>query len=454
MPFSMSYKLEPRPLPDFYLTQKQRLSLHVLATPQAKLEEMIRVAEQENPFIEIERWNTYVNQHRRSDFAVSFSNEDDPFWEAQQSLTRKPSLIEHLTRQLCELRLTREELTLGEHIIGNLDGNGYLAVPLEELASQTDLPLPIAEAVLQRIQNFDPVGVAARSARECLLVQLKQRGEGDSLAARIVDGYLRELAAKRYDEIAQKLSAEVVDVECAHKRIVSLEPKPAREFDCEHVRVAIPEVVVERIEDEWRVSLADTGLPRLRVNKSRYRWLIKRLSPDQKLLKDDFRKQFQEARDLLQAVRDRHKTLLSAATEMFKRQAAFLDYGRCAVQPMMMKEVAAEIKVCESTVSRAVADRFARTPHGIFPLKFFFQDSVARTDPDDVPVSSEYVKNTIRDLIASEDWRKPLTDDEIVRRLSADHKIKMARRTVNKYRDVLNIRPANQRRREAEAISG
>lgn len=451
MPFSMKPIQEQRQTIKPILTPKQQYSLQILTVPEAKLADMIQEALRENPFIEIEAWNNYLQRHSPTDYVARQARASDSLPDLQGTLSKKPSLIEHLMRQLCELRLTHADLLLGEHIIGNLDGHGYLAVPIDELATASGMPLPNVEAVLKRIQNFDPVGVAARSLRECLLVQLEHAGEGESLAARIVSGCLEDLATRRYSMIARELKVDVRDVERAHKRIASLEPKPAREFDCEQIRVAIPEVMVERAQGEWRVQLADSNLPRFRVNKSRYLLQVEQLSGEQKELKKVFENQLNDAQQLFGAVRDRHQTLLKVATAMFKRQEAFLAYGQSWLKPMMMKEIGAEIGICESTVSRAVSDKFARTPHGIFPLRFFFQDSVARKTG--APVSSEYVKSKIRALVDAEDRREPLTDDEIVRRLGDAYAIKMARRTVNKYRDLLNILPAHQRRRESASVA-
>jgi RNA polymerase sigma-54 factor len=374
-------------------------------------------------------------------------DDDDapPTWETL--LAKKTSLEEHLLWQLNMSKITEDERVIGHHIIGNLDERGYLAMSLDEVrdavaSSGRTVSLEEVEAVLKKIQLFDPVGVAARDLRECLLVQLESLDLGASLAARIIAEHLQQLESKRYDKLARELNVTMEEITDAAHLITSLEPKPARGFDTEEVRTIIPDVSVEKIGDEYVIFLRDEGLPRLRVS-TLYRRLAAQSSELTGQDRDYLRKKVQAATELVKSIHWRQQTLYRVTQSIFKFQHDFLDHGVSHLRPMVLKDVAQDISMHESTVSRATANKYVHTQQGVFELKFFFQSGLRAGNGEDV--ASETVKNKIRTMISSEDPRKPHSDQYIARLLNQET-IGIARRTVAKYREAMGILPSSKRR--------
>jgi RNA polymerase sigma-54 factor len=299
-----------------------------------------------------------------------------------------------------------------------------------------------AEAVLKQIQFFDPVGVAARNLKECLLVQLENLGLGSSLAARIIAEHLSHLETKRYDKLARDSGASIEEVLEAAHIITSLEPKPARGFEQEEMRTIIPDVSVEKIGGEWVVFLRDEGMPRLRVS-SLYRRLASQSGEVVGQARDYLKKKVQAATELVKSIHWRQQTLYRVTQSIFKFQREFLEQGVSQLKPMVLKDVAQDIGMHESTVSRATANKYVHTPQGLFELKFFFQSGLKVGNGEDV--ASESVKEKIRTLIAAEDPKKPYSDQYIARLLN-QQAIGIARRTVAKYREAMGILPSSKRR--------
>jgi RNA polymerase sigma-54 factor len=344
-------------------------------------------------------------------------------------------------------RMTEEERAIGQHIIGNLDERGYLAMTLDEVrdavaTSGQVVSVEGVEGVLKQIQLFDPVGVAARDLRECLLTQLESLNYGSSLAARIVADHLQQLESKRYDKLARELNVTVEEILEAAHLITSLEPKPARGFDTEEPRTIIPAVSIEKIGDEYVIFLRDEGLPRLRVS-TLYRRLATQGGDLAGQARDYLRKKVQAATELVKSIHWRQQTLYRVTQSIFKFQHDFLDHGVSHLRPMVLKDVAQDISMHESTVSRATANKYVHTPQGVFELKFFFQSGLRTGNGEDV--ASETVKNKIRAMISSEDPRKPYSDQYIARLLNQEA-IGIARRTVAKYREAMGILPSSKRR--------
>ncbi|MCZ6625793.1 MAG: RNA polymerase factor sigma-54 [Deltaproteobacteria bacterium] len=391
-------------------------------------------------------WQDYMESHSNSvhgSLTAEASREEDegPFsWE--NTLTKKTSLEDHLVWQLRLSRLTEREETIGFYLIGNLDENGYLALPLEEVCQTTKAAPEEVETVLKRIQRFDPVGVAARDLRECLLIQLENLDLGSSLAARIVSDHLSQLETKRYENLARALGLSVEEVVAASHLIGSLEPKPARGFEEEEIRTIIPDVSVEKVDDEYVVFLNDEGVPRLRVS-SLYRRMVGQEGGEEDQARQYLREKVRAATWLIKSIRQRQQTLYRVTQSIFKFQSDFLDHGVSHLKPMVLRDVAAEVGMHESTVSRATANKFVHTPQGLFELKYFFQSSLKVSNGEDV--ASESVKDKIRSIISTEDPRKPYSDQHIAVLLS-QQAIDIARRTVAKYREAMRILPSSKRR--------
>ena len=295
---------------------------------------------------------------------------------------------------------------------------------------------------MKQIQLFDPVGVAARDLRECLLVQLGNLGLGSSLAARIVSDHLSQLERKRYEKLARDLGATLEEVIAAAHVICSLEPKPARGFDEEEVRTIIPDVYVEKIGEEYLIFLNDDGIPRLRVSPL-YRRLAGQEGEEEAQTRQYLQEKLRAATWLIKSIHQRQQTLYRVTQSIFKFQRDFLDQGVSQLKPMVLKDVAEDIKMHESTVSRATANKYVHTSQGIFELKFFFQSGLMAGDG--VEVASESVKEKIRGIISMEDLRKPCSDQYIAW-LLRQQAIDIARRTVAKYREAMGILPSSKRR--------
>jgi RNA polymerase sigma-54 factor len=391
-------------------------------------------------------WQEYLDTHSNSIHgsltaeATSEDGDSPPSWE--NSLTKKTTLEDHLIWQLRLSKITERESAIGLHIIQNLDENGYLALSGEEICSATASSPEEFEAILKRIQFFDPVGVASRDLRECLLVQLENLGLSDSLAAKIVANHLNFLESKRYEKLAKDLNVTIDQIADAAHMIASLEPKPSRGYEQDEVRTVLPDVFVEKVGDEYLIYLNDDGVPRLRVSS-----LYRRMAGQEGVAEEQARQYLQEkvraATWLIKSIQQRQQTLFRVTLSIFKFQQEFLDYGVSHLRPMVLRDVAEDIHMHESTVSRATANKYVHTPQGLFELKFFFQSGLKGGNGEDV--ASESVKEKIRAIIGAEDPRKPYSDQHIAAMLSTDS-IDIARRTVAKYREAMGILPSSKRR--------
>ncbi|HEU4344656.1 MAG TPA: RNA polymerase factor sigma-54 [Candidatus Binatia bacterium] len=391
-------------------------------------------------------WHEYLESHSNAIHgsltaeATAEDGEGPPSWE--NSLTKKTSLEDHLIWQLRLSKMSEREESIGLYIIGNLDENGYLALPLDEVCRFTECAAEEAEAVLRRIQFFDPVGVAARDLRECLLVQLENLDLKESLAGRIIASYLSHLESKRYEKLARELNVSIDEIAAAAHLIASLEPKPSRGFEQDDVRTVLPDVSVEKVGNDYVIYLNDDGVPRLRVSS-----LYRRMAGQEGEAEEQARQYLQEkvraATWLIKSIQQRQQTLFRVTQSIFKFQQEFLDHGVSHLKPMVLRDVAEDIHMHESTVSRATANKYVHTPQGLFELKFFFQSGLKGGNGEDV--ASESVKEKIRGIIAGEDPRKPFSDQHIAVLLSNDA-IDIARRTVAKYREAMGILPSSKRR--------
>jgi RNA polymerase sigma-54 factor len=284
--------------------------------------------------------------------------------------------------------------------------------------------------------------VAARDLRECLLIQLENFGLGNSLAAKLVSDHLAQLETKRYEKIARELGVSVEEIDEAASVIASLQPKPAQGFEQEEVRALIPDVCVEKVGDKYEVFLNDDGIPRLRVN-SLYRRLAGQESGEEVEARQYLQEKVRAAAWLIKSIHQRQQTLFRVTQSIFKYQSEFLDQGVSHLRPMVLRDVAEDIGMHESTVSRATANKYVHTPQGLFELKYFFQSGLKGGNGEDV--ASESVKEKIRGIVSSEDPRRPYSDQYIAALLGKGA-IDIARRTVAKYREAMGILPSSKRR--------
>jgi RNA polymerase sigma-54 factor len=358
-------------------------------------------------------------------------------------LVKRTLLPDHLMWQLRLSDLSDQEKEVGALIIGSLDKDGYLPIQPEEVAFLADTwpDVDIVHRVLARIQDFDPPGVAARGLSECLLIQLRQLGVSeDALPARIVRDHLAMLESRRFDRLARELGVPIEQIAEATKVISVLEPKPGRDFGDSDTRYVTPDVFVHKVGDEYVVTLNEEGLPRLRVSSFYRRMLGQNGSPE---ARGYIQEKMRAAAWLIKSIHQRQRTLYMVTSSIVKFQQEFLEKGVSVLRPLVLKDVANDIGMHESTVSRATAGKYVHTPQGTFELKYFFTSSLR--GGQGAEVSAESVKEKIREIIAKEDAKKPLSDQYIAEMLGKEQ-IDIARRTVAKYRELMGILPSSKRK--------
>lgn len=389
-------------------------------------------------------WNEYLNNYNNewhgSEAPGSGESDDEKRTTWENSLVRATSLADHLIWQLRMSGLDPVEESIVALLLGNMDKDGYIQVDIEDVAFQSGQTYDLVEQALRRIQELDPPGVGARDLRECLSLQLRVAGNGDSVAARIVGEHLDLLESKRYDKIARELGVSVDEVAEAAAMISTLEPKPGRNFGDGDVRYITPDVFVHKMGDELRVTLNDEGLPRLRVSRYYRSVLGDENAGDAKRYVQE---KMRAASWLIKSIHQRQRTLSLVAQSIVKFQHEFFEHGVSHLKPLVLKDVASDIGMHESTVSRATANKYVHTPQGIFELKYFFTSSLQGSDGDEV--SAESVKERIRAIIEGEDPRKPLSDQHIAKMLAKEN-VEIARRTVAKYREMMGLLPSSKRR--------
>ncbi|HVU27421.1 MAG TPA: RNA polymerase factor sigma-54 [Verrucomicrobiae bacterium] len=357
------------------------------------------------------------------------------------SLTAGTSLAQSLMDQAREAELPEEQRNLAELIIGNIDDYGYLKATIEELAVLTGLSIEKISEVLKTVQSFDPPGVGARDLRECLLLQLERMGKSDSLEYRIVRDYMEALGKRRVPEIARGTGSDVEEVQAALGRIGRLEPRPGRAFLPDSDQYVLPEVFVQKNGNDYAVTTNDEHIPHLRISNL-YKDLMAQ-GENSAEVKNYIREKIRAGKFLIKSLHQRQQTILNIGKEIVKRQREFMEKGVSCLKPMTMAQIADVVGVHETTVSRAVSGKYMQTPQGVFEMKFFFTAGLQTTSG--AGVSNTSVKDMIADIFKNEDATKPLSDQEVVKMLG-EKGITIARRTVAKYRDELNILPSNLRK--------
>jgi RNA polymerase sigma-54 factor len=358
-----------------------------------------------------------------------------------ESMTTSPTLQQHLKDQLDLSGLSGLEHQLAEMIIGNLDDDGYLTMSITEMAASVGVSEEVVEEVLGEIQHFDPVGVASRSLQECLMQQLSRAGRRGTLDARIVAEHLSDLARHRYADIARKLDASEEAVREAASHIACLDPKPGRKYAGDQTIYVIPEVFVKKIRGKWRVRTNDRELPRIRIHPE-YRKMMEDPATD-KEARRYLRDKIRNGGFLQKSLGQRQDTLRRIAKEIVQVQEPFFEKGVKHLKPLTMSEIAEALGIHETTVSRAVSNKYMQTPDGTYELKYFFTPGY--TGQDGNAVSNKTIKDAIRDLVDQEDPAKPLSDQAMVNALKAQG-FQVARRTIAKYRDELHILPSHLRK--------
>ena len=461
------------------LAPQLQQSLHLLQVPTLELRSLVQEELQQNPLLEelpkdeprleVERDSDDSSSSKETQEQIDFKEEFDALaklddewrdyfaqtssfrtWSPEQeeqrqhffdSIAEEQSLQQHLIEQSNFAEVPDDLRKVAELIIGNINDDGYLLTPLEELAISSGVPLEQLQHVLEIVQGFHPVGVGARNLRECLLIQLDRLGKSESIEAVVVQQHLDDLARKRYAEIAHAHNLTTGQVQQIANFISTLEPKPGRMFSTEQQQYVSPDVVVQKIGDDYVVMLNNDQIPHLRISNT-YREVMAQQDKHGEA-KDYIRDKIRAGKFLIKSIHQRQQTIYNIAKIIVEHQREFLDKGLTFLKPLTMAQVASKVGVHETTVSRAVANKYMQTPQGLFEMKFFFTPGFETTGG--AALSNTSVKEQISQLIGREDAAKPLSDQEIVAVLR-EQGIPIARRTVAKYRNESNILPSNLRK--------
>jgi RNA polymerase sigma-54 factor len=389
-------------------------------------------------------WENYLSEYN-SGYSENFSDrhyeeKDAPSFE--NFTASKTDLTSHLLWQLNMSNVDDEKREIGAFIIGNLNDDGYLDVTLEEIARETGHTVEEVSEALTLIQNFDPVGVAARDTRECLLIQASFHNLAGTLVERIIRDHLKDLEEKRYSRIADQMGISIQDVLTAIAAIQEFDPKPGRIYSAEETIYITPDIYVAKVGDDYEIIQNEDGLPKLRIN-AYYKRILKNRGEVSEETKSYIQEKMRSAAWLIKSIHQRQRTLYKVTESIVKFQKEFLDKGIAHLKPLVLRDVAEDIEMHESTVSRVTTNKYVHTPQGLYELKFFFNSSISRVDGD--ALASESVKEAIRKLIKGEDKTKPLSDKGIEMKMR-DLNIKVARRTVAKYREAMGILPSRKRK--------
>jgi RNA polymerase sigma-54 factor len=394
------------------------------------------------------------------DFGSFFDDYLDPGYRSPASeefekpsfenfLATPTNLTDHLLWQLSLSAADPQVVAAAEAIIGNLSEDGYLTVTtMEDIAATGPHAIVDVEAALTLVQQFDPVGVAARDLRECLLIQLRTIGMEGSCAWQVVSDYLPQVQNKQWKEIAKALGKPIPVVEESVEYLKRLDPRPGQRYNKSDARLIEPDVFIVKNGDEYHIIMNEEDVPQLRLNLS-YRRLMNRGESD-KDVRTYIKDRYSSAIQLMKNIEQRKQTILRVCQTVVSRQKEFLDHGIDELKPMMIKEVAEEVGVHPSTVSRAVANKYVHTPQGVFELRFFFSEAVQ--GPSGQDTSLLVLKRKVKKIIEEEDSAHPLTDDQITQMLKTQG-IQVTRRTVAKYREDMRIPSTHQRRVKVRKLS-
>jgi len=391
-------------------------------------------------------WEYYFGEGAREGRVERDPDDEDgrPYYE--NTLTRRPGLAEHLESQVNLLDLPEAEREAALYLIGNIDENGYLTVTAEEAAGSLGLKVEEVTRAIARVQTLDPLGVGARDLRECLLIQAREKGDAFGLPLRILEEHFDLFSKGDVAGVARRLKIPREAVKEAFQKLVTLWPKPGRAYSGDDVQYITPDVYVFKVDDQWVISLNEDGQPRLRLS-SYYRRLLTSGGGDLPKEDREFLKQkVNSALWFIKSIEQRKRTIYKVVESIIKLQRDFLENGPKHMRPLTLRDVAEEIEMHESTVSRVTSGKYVYTPHGIYELKYFFNSGLNREGGEE-DIASKSVKEKIREIIRAEGESKPLSDQELMRLLQ-NQGIRIARRTVTKYRAQLGLLASSRRKKQ------
>ncbi len=384
-------------------------------------------------------WDSYFENQNRNRERVHSGN--DEIMNYENIIAAKQTLHDHLHWQASLYGFNEEELAFATMLISYINDDGYLGTPLEEIAKEEEVTVKDLEEILPFVQEFDPFGVGARDLQECLLIQAKQIQEDTKDFVILIKNHMKDLERKNYPAIAKEMGISIEEVIDMCKIINTMDPKPGSRFASNDTYYVTPDVYVYKVGEEFVVSLNEDGLPKLRISQF-YKNMVQSKSKDeaQTYIQDKLR----SAIWLIRSIHQRQRTIYKTTESIVRHQQEFFEKGPAFIKPMILRDIANDIGMHESTISRVTTNKYVHTPQGIFELKYFFNSGISMDDGDSM--ASESVKLKLKDLVDKEDPKKPLSDQKIVDLLKKDGII-IARRTVAKYRDILRILPSGKRKK-------
>lgn len=435
------------------LTPELRQAIELLQFTNQELKEYIDNELQENPMLEREQdetysslddeinWKEYVEKNMSSNNVREETDRNQKEYDYANFVSYNPQLRETLLLQLNVLDIDRESLEIGHFLVENIDDNGYLTGSLENIAKDLDKSLEKVERVLDMIQTFDPVGVGARDLRECLTIQLEEMEVEDDIIYSVVESHLEDIADNRLRKISDELDLTIEETQEICDVIKKLNPKPGQEYgSAERVKYITPDAYIKKVNGDYVVILNDITAPRLNINNFYKNMLTQKSDKNAtKYLSE----RLDSAMWVIKTIEQRRNTILKVLNAILKFQLDFFEKGEKFLKPLTLKEIAEEIDMHESTVSRTTNGKYVQTDRGLFEFKYFFSSSIASLDGD---ISSTSIKSYIEDIIDGENKKKPYSDQAISDMLKA-RGVKISRRTVAKYRDELEIPSSTKRRR-------
>ncbi len=456
------------------LTPQLQLAIKLLQLPRLELADFLKKELESNPVLDDEEesscesdkesetdiedmdWEAYTESYsnRPQEFAFRGDNESDGNL-IEKTLTNKTTLTDYLMWQLRMSDFTPKQKDIAAFLIGNIDEDGYLRVvedyaddatyleeSLREISRSTGALVTDVDEVLKKVQQFDPPGVAARSLKECLLIQVRLYPVRDAILEAVISNHLEDLEKRKYKVIASVLKIPLESIIDVAKVIGTLNPRPGRAYGSEEVHFVVPDVYIHKVGDEYVITLNEDGLPKLRISPY-YKRLVTN-NDEASDAKVYVKERLRAAMWIIKSIHQRQRTIYNVIESIVKLQRKFLDRGIEHLRPMVLRDVAEDIGVHESTVSRVTANKYVYTPRGIFELRYFFSTSISKTDGTDV--SADLIKEKIKKIILNEDYRRPLSDEKIAETIK-NIGIVLARRTVAKYRESMGIPPSSKRKR-------
>ncbi len=452
----LGYNLKLEQKQKLIMTSELQQAIKILQFSSLELKDYVEQMMVENPLIEVGEeekkseiaetevdWEEYLRESESygSSFLPREVKEDVCL---ENMISEEQNLQEYLFFQLGCLRLNPLEQRIGRYLIGNIDSAGYLTTSVEQTAHALGAGRRTVEDVLRLVQSFEPAGIGARNLQECLLLQLRQKNNTDQDLRRLVENYLQDIGLGKLQKVAAAMHLSVVRVQELADLLKGLNPKPGASYSSgEETRYIVPDVLIERVEGEFVILVNDSFLPRLTINRT-YSAILNKVSQADESTKNFVVNKMNQALWLMRSIEQRRMTIYRVTEALLRKQIDFFNKGIMFLKPLTMKQVAKEIGVHESTVSRATSNKYVQTPHGIFEFKFFFTNGLSTSTGNST--SSEIIKQLLLELIKNEDITRPYSDQKLVALLQ-EQGIQIARRTMAKYREELGVLSSAQRRR-------